>query len=95
MKYKGNCPDSYDNFGNINLRKYFESFDTSNKFNPLQTRRNMLRRVEYDLMSAKTNNTDPDLNYVIKNSRRKKGLLRKSQMYLLYTYDKLSVDSNN
>ena len=25
MKYKGNCPDSYDNCGNINLRKYFES----------------------------------------------------------------------
>ena len=94
MKYKGYCPDSYQNFGNINLRKYFEAFDTSYKFNPLHTRRNILRIIEYDLMSSKSNNTDPELYHVITNFRRKRGFLRKSQMLLLYTYDKISLDNN-
>ena len=55
----------------------------------------MLRRVEYDSMGANTYNMDPDVNYAIKYNRRKKGILRKSQIYLLYTYDKKLVDSNN
>ena len=88
IKYKGNCPDSYENLGNINVRKYFASFNTCNKFSPLQMRRNMLRRVEYDSMGANIYNRDPDVNYAIKQNRRNKGILRRSQIYLLYTYDK-------
>ena len=67
MKYKGNLPESYEQQGNINFRKYFESFNICNKLNPQQTRRNMLRRYEYYSMSAKTYNMDPDVKKTIKN----------------------------
>ena len=92
-KYKGNCPDSYENLGNINVRKYFASFNKYNKQSPVFMRRNMLKRVEYGAMRHKIHNSDPDISYAIKQNRRNKGILKRAHMDLLYNYDKRQVDS--
>ena len=90
MKYKGTSPSkhqSYEQERNINFRKYFESFAAYKKVNPQQARRAMLKKIEYEKMSAKVHNVSPDMTETIKRLRRKTGILRKDQMDLLYNYD--------
>ena len=92
-KYKGNCPDSYGNQGQINLRKYFTSFK-QNKQSPSFMRRDMLRRIEYGAMRYNMHNGDPETSYAIKKNRRNKGILKRAHRDLLYNYDKKIIDSH-
>ena len=47
----------------------------------------MLRKIEYKEMSVKIHNVSPEMTETIKNLRRRKGILRKDQRDLLYSYD--------
>ena len=55
----------------------------------------MLRRYEYNEMSAKIHNVNPEVTETIKILRRRKGILRKAQRDLLNTYDNNLVNINN
>lgn len=71
----------------VNYRKYFESFSSYKKINPLQARRSLLNRIEYDKMKLMTNNNNHLLVENVKMLRRRGGILRKDQRDLLYKWD--------
>ena len=97
IKYKGENIHSYDNHGNINLRKFYSSFDNPYKNNPSYEKKNMLKLLEYDLMSLKIRNHNPSYQpyQIMKEYRRRKGILSKTKLLMLFNQDKLLLNLNN
>ena len=93
IKYKGENIHSYDNYGNINLRKFYSSFDNP-KRNPVYEKKNMLKLLEYDLMRLKIGNHNPSYQ-IMKEYRKRKGILSKTKLLLLYNQDRLLLNLNN
>ena len=47
----------------------------------------MLKKIEYEKISVRSHNVNPNMADTIKRLRRRTGMLRKDQMDLLLNYD--------
>ena len=97
MRYKGESSSNKQTYvieNRINYIKYFESFSSYTKMNPLQSRRVFLNRIEYDKMKLMSNSNNQVLVDNVKHFRRRRGILRKNQLDLMYKWDHNIVKQN-
>ena len=78
----------------VNYIKYFESFSSYTKTSLPQLRKLFLARIEYDKMKLNNNNRNQDEINNVKQFRRRRGILRRDQLNLIYKWDQNLVKQN-
>ena len=90
MKYRGASTwdrQTYNLDRKVNYIKYFESFSVQPKINLPQMRKNFLTRIEYDKLKLQNNSGNSEEINNVKQFTRRRGLLKKKQLNLIYNWD--------